>query len=262
MGIDYAVFADESGMDGDSPCYTIGMVAVALSKLDAFNSYFEQIKIEQRVRAEELKWGAFRKRANVLNMGQHLLSAVLRSETASYSCIVVHRNEFAKWGEDPVDAFYTTYTLLLQNFAQRVPGNYHVSYDRRRERYKKHNEVMQIVGNRMLQLEGSISSFSSVEQGDSKAHYGIQAADLFTGAVNTARAAFLQGAQVDMPAKRLFIAHASRMLGLSGLHVDTMPSPKFNIWHFPREVRGKPGSEQVRLRPEVLPISNQDLRES
>jgi len=44
FGSERIAFADESGTDGSTPCYAIGVVSVAKGRLESFNRVFRELK--------------------------------------------------------------------------------------------------------------------------------------------------------------------------------------------------------------------------
>ena len=84
-----------------------------------------------------------------------------------------------------------------------------------------------------LERLASKGRLASVRKVPSSQYVGIQIADLLTGAINAAHSLKLNPNLPIHPGKRLAIEQLAELLGWDDLCYDTMPSEKFNIWHFP-----------------------------
>ena len=76
-------FADESGTDGRSKCYTIGVVSFEASCLDAFEQHFTSLLVRHGVQGEA-KWTRLRTSHGLINFALDALNSILRSRTASF----------------------------------------------------------------------------------------------------------------------------------------------------------------------------------
>lgn len=248
-------FADESGTDERSSCYAIGVVSVAVADRQQFELRVDEIKAKHGV-AEEAKWTKIRRSHGAINFILDALALIFRMETATFDVIVVKKQLYRNWnivGGERETAFYQTYTFLLKHLAKRSKDTADVLIDSRSDRYSKRHEVVQTVGNRMLHRLASRGRLERVCKADSRGEPGIQVADVLTGAINTAHQLGVSPIVVN-PAKLLAISRISYLLGWDGLHYDTWPDPKFNIWHFPQEYRGPSRVPAPRsVVPYVLP---------
>lgn len=87
---------------------------------------------------------------------------------------------------------------------------------------------------------------------------GIQLAHLMTGARAAHRLYLDPTAPLNL-GKRLTITRMASYLGWDALHYDTMPSSRFNIWHFPLEYRSDPATRKVQPLRAPLYIGPGDL---
>jgi len=240
-------FADESGIDGRTSCYSIGTVSVDGNRLDDFEEYFKLKLLEHGVQGEA-KWTRVRMSHGLINFALDALSTILRSNSASFDVIVVNTGLFRNWSMRLVTketAFYQTYTYLLRHIAKRAKVTADVYIDDRSDAYSKRHEAVQKIGNNMLQRLASKGRLGRVCKVRSNQYVGIQIADLLTGAINAAHSLWLNPKLPIHPGKRLAIERLAEVLGWDDLCYDTMPSEKFNIWHFPVEYRCVPETKTV-----------------
>ena len=81
------------------------------------------------------------------------LNSITRSHTASFDVIVVNTSLYRNWNSGlrtREDAFYQTFTLLLQHIADRTSLPAEIYVDNRGDRYAKRDEMMRTIGNNML----------------------------------------------------------------------------------------------------------------
>jgi hypothetical protein len=242
-------FADESGIDGRSSCYSIGAVSVDADRVDAFQEFFKS-KLRQHGVQGEAKWTRVRMGHGLINFALDALSSILRSDSASFDIIVVNKSLFRNWTLRLVTketAFYQTYTYLLRHIVSRAKVTADVYIDDRSDAYAKRHEVVEKIGNNMLQKLANKGRLGTVCKVPSSQYVGIQIADLLTGAINAAHSLRLNPRLPIHPGKRLAIERLAEMLGWDDLCYDTMPSDKFNIWHFPIEYRSFPKTKNLEL---------------
>lgn len=256
----YSVFADESGTHATDRCYGIGALVVATEKLDEFNRYFAGLKEQHHV-GKDAGWVDVQTSYGDMNLCLDLLKAVLKSRSVSYSVIVVKKDIYFRWREDKEDAFWVTYKQLLVDRARLKPGEFTVTIDPRSDRYPKHDEVLEIIGNHALAKVPGGGHLREVNKGDSKVDFGIQAVDFLTGAVVAAHNVYLNPARSIHAGKSLLIEKIAAVLGWNDLVCDTFPSEKkFNIWHFPQEGwRGTPRTAEVKPNFDVPSVTREEL---
>ena len=229
----WMLFADESGIDSSYHCYGIGILALPVDRVERFDARFKQLLGKHGV-AEEVKWTKIRKGHGMINLAIDLLKDVLRSKTARFTGMVVKKSIYKKWhGGDRENAFYTTYSLLLNSRLDLEPSECSLLMDEKKDEYDKQEEVVQIVTNRMAQKIASTGRLIEVSKVDSKKHFGVQAADILTGAITSGHNVELNPSFKVAPGKSLLIKRLASVLGWDGLHYDTWPNKRFNIWHFP-----------------------------
>jgi hypothetical protein len=257
----HVVFADESGTMGECPCYAIGALAVPAAVHEKFLAAFAQLADRHHVK-HEVKWNDVGNNYGVINFvldWMHLIQLT----ALTYNAIVVKKGAYRKWsnpGADRDEAFYTTYTLLMNHLAGKRVGEYDVYIDQRPDRYPKHDEAMEIISNHMLARTPSSSRISFVRKPDSKLVPGIQIADVLTGAINASHREYLDSSFRLQRGKRVLMDRLAQMLGWDALWYDTMPNATFNIWHFPQEgYRATPRTRAVRISSEVSYVSEEDL---
>lgn len=237
-------FADESGTDSRSPCYTIGVVLLGGDEREPFSAEVDRLRQAHGI-AYELKWTRIANSHGAINFMLAALDLILRSPTATFDAIVVNKALFRNWRGDTTKqerAFYQTYTFLLRHVLARVRDTAEISIDARSDSYAKQHEVVETIGNRMLAKLASTGRIETVKKVDSKTSPGIQVADLLTGAVNAGHVLHLKPDTQVHRGKLLAISRIAEMLGWDHLCYDTFPHPKFNVWHFPIEYRANPAS--------------------
>jgi hypothetical protein len=255
-------FADESGIDTKTNCYAIGVVSFDADCLEGFEAYFKSKLSSHGVQGEG-KWTKVRESHGLINFTLDALSSILRSHSASFDTIVVNTSLFRNWSSPLMtkeDAFYQTYTYLLQHIASRANLPAEIFIDDRCDSYAKRDEMIENIGNNMLAQLASAGRLSDVHKVNSHDYVGVQVADLLTGAVNAAHARLLNAKISIQPGKRLAIERLAEMLGWDDLCYDTMPSDKFNIWQFPIEYRAMPRTRVVNPTTQIPYVSLIDKR--
>lgn len=111
----------------------------------------------------------------------------------------------------------------------------------------------------MLAKVGIGKLVTSLTMQDSKHHFGLQLVDILTGAVNSGFLKFLNPELQLSVAKELAFKQMAEIIGWDVLHYDTYPNKDFNIWHFPSEVRGVPGTLSIRENYGVPLIGRDEL---
>ena len=253
-------FADESGTDGRSKCYTIGVVSFDASCLAGFEQHFDALHVTHGVQGEA-KWTRVRTSHGLINFALDALHSIMSSRTASFDAIVVNTELFRNWrllGSKEA-AFYQTYTYLLRHMVRRAKETADVYIDDRPDAYAKRHEVVEKIANNMLTRLASKGRLGAVHKVPSHERIGVQVADLLTGAINAAHGRKLDPSMPMHFGKRLAIERMSEMLGWDDLCYDTMPSPKFNIWHFPIEYRSMPRTREIVSSTKVPYVSSADL---
>ena len=238
-------FADESGTSKGPASYTIGLVTVPINYLEEFNKKISEVYDQSGLQGE-IKWEKIRKSAGQINLCLEILRIVLKSP-CTFHAIAVKKSCYRKWHSNEHDAFYTTYNYLLRQSSKYHNAQFQVYIDQRSLEYSKQEELMKIITNNMLSSLPTKSRISQVKMDNSKLHWGLQVADILTGAVNTSYMHYLDPSLKFPIAKRIAVVKMARMLGWTRLDFDTYPNPKFNIWHFPRETRGVPKTLNVRV---------------
>lgn len=243
--MEYVAFGDESGTTGSDRCYGIGLLCIRKNTLVVFNERIQKLKDKYGI-VGELKWSKIKNSAGQANICLELLSLVLRNSCCFHSIIVV-KNSYNNWQTNREMAFYKTYTLLVKNVARQLKSPLEVIIDQKIDKYKKNDEVTGIIANNMLANAGIGKLVTSVTMHDSKYYLGLQVVDILTGAVNSGYLKFLNPQLQLSVAKEIAFKRMAAMLGWDAFHYDTYPNKDFNIWHFPPEMRGVPGS--MRIRP-------------
>lgn len=256
---DIFAFADESGTSKSAPCYTIGLVAIPKSYFAEFNSKIEEIHSRSGIQGE-IKWQKIRKSAGQINLCIDLIKYIL-SSPVSFHAIAVHKPPFRKWHSAEEAAFFMTYNYLIRESSKSKNAEITVFADQKSTSYPKQDEVMQIITNNMLAKMPSTSNVTHVAMEDSKYHWGLQAVDIITGAVNSSYHLYFDSAAQMQPAKKIAIKKMSQVLGWDCLAYDTMPNENFNIWHFPIETRAIPATKNVVPNFDVSNISREDFDE-
>jgi len=254
-------FADESGTDGKAPCYAIGVISCDAGCLKGFEEFFRDKLLSHGVLGEG-KWKKVKNSHGLINFALDALDAILGSKSGSFDTIVVNTALYRNWNSPLMtreEAFYKTYTLLLRHIASRANLPSEIFIDDRSDSYPKRHEVMENIGNHMLAQLASAGRLTGVHKVDSRQHVGIQVADLLTGAVNAAHARRINPRLPLHSGKRVALDRLAQMLGWDDLCYDTMPSDKFNIWHFPIEYRAVPKTRPIMRATEIPYVSPVDL---
>jgi hypothetical protein len=250
---DVVSFADESGISKGSPCYTIGILNVPSDYLDEFNSQIEDIYKSSGIQGE-IKWEKVRKSSGQINLCLNILRFIL-SSPCTFHAIAVSKAPYNKWHKDEEAAFYTTYNQLLNQSSKGLNATFKVYIDQKSTKYPKQDEVMQIITNRMLAKLPTTSKIELVTMQNSKLHWGLQAVDILTGAVNTGYLLYFNPKAEMQMAKKLAVFRMAAILGWDQLAYDTRPNNMFNIWHFPIETRAKPATQDIAPNFSVPNIS-------
>jgi len=257
----YIVFADESGIGPDSPCYSIGALIVPEGVHDRFVAAFEERRRRHGV-GHELKWNRVQSSHGPINFVLEWVDLIHRS-SLMFQSIVVLKKAYRAWqggSREKEQAFYKTYTMLTKDIASRHDGDARVLIDGRCDSYGKQHEVVEKISNHMLAQLGSRSRIETVTKADSRLVPGIQMADVLTGAINAAHRAFLDREFSLSRGKRVLVDRLAEMLGWDALHYDTMPNPDFNIWHFPMtEYRAVPATREVKPQTTIRYVTPEDL---
>jgi hypothetical protein len=254
-------FADESGTDGKTDCYAIGVVSFDAECLEGFEDYFRSKLISHGVQGEG-KWTKVRTSHGLINFALDVLDAILRSKSGSFDVIVVNTALYRNWSSPLItkeDAFYRTYTLLLRHIADRAKLPAEIFIDDRSDSYAKRDEMMQNIGNHMLAQLASAGQLTGVHKIKSHECIGVQVADLLTGAINAAHSRMLNPRFPLHSVKKLAIERLAKLLGWDDLCYDTMPSRQFNVWHFPIEYRAFPRTRPVIPTYQIPYVSQVDL---
>lgn len=255
-------FADESGTDGNSRCYSIGVLSFPEERLEHFLEVFASLKESQGVKGE-VKWGKVRNSHGLINLGIDWLRRMLASRTARFDVIVVNTYLYRLWmdrGADRETAFYKTYTFLLRHIAKQTAEPTRVYLDDRSDSYPLQHEVIETIGNRMLAQLASTGRLENVTRVSSATSPGVQLADFLTGAFTAAHRCYLAPETALHPAKRLAVSRLAHVIGWDDLKYDTYPHPKLNVWHFPIDYRADPETREVTPADEARYVSAEDLQ--
>ncbi len=249
-------FADESGTSAGIPCYTIGVLNIPSDFFDKFNMNIEKIARNSGIHGE-LKWEKIRNSSGKVNLCLETLKFILDSP-CTFHAIAVEKSPYRKWFVNEEEAFYTTYNFLLRQSSKGFNANYKVYIDQRCTVYPKQDELMQIITNHMLAKLPTTSRIEHVTMENSKLQWGLQAADIITGAINTAYYLYFKPNAKMNVAKKLAIELMAKAVGWDTLAYDTYPNEDFNIWHFPPETRGKPETKNITPNLNVKGISRDE----
>jgi hypothetical protein len=252
-----ASFADESGTHKGCPCYTIGILNVPEDFLPAFNQAIEEIYTASGLQGE-IKWEKVRKSSGQINLCTNILKFILQSPCTFHS-IAVSKAPYRKWHSNEEAAFFTTYDFLLCQSSQGLNSKFKVYIDQKSTSYSKQDEVMQIITNHMLAKLPTSSTIEHVSMENSKLHWGLQAVDVITGAINTGYHLFFDESAQIQSAKKVTISRMAKILGWDKLQYDTYPNDHFNIWHFPPETRAIPGTRNIEPNFMVGDISREEF---
>lgn len=249
-------FADESGTSAGIPCYTIGVLNIPSEFLDEFNLNIEELARKSGIRGE-IKWEKIRNSSGKINLCLETIKFILDSPCTFHS-IAVEKSSYRKWSTNEEEAFYTTYNYLLRHSSKGFNANYKIYIDQRCTVYPKQDELMQIITNHMLAKLPTTSKIEHVTMENSKLQWGLQAADLITGAINTAYYLYFKPDAEMNIAKKIAIDLMAKSVGWDTLAYDTYPNDHFNIWHFPSETRGKPDTKNINPNLNIEGISRDE----
>lgn len=256
--MEYIFYGDESGQNiKEYKAYGVGAFLIPKEQEERYTRVFIGLAEKHKIN-KEIGWKALKNSYNIINFGIDVMRVILTT-SASFTSIIVHKDRFRNWHSKTMtreDAFYQTYTFLLRHIAKVLQASVTAKLDQKSDSYKKRCEVVEIIANNSL--KESSSKINSVNKFDSKHNVGIQIADLFTGAITASRCMYLNKNFQVNGAKTLFITKLSQILGWDGLHYDTYPESKFNIWHFPEECRNDPETQGYQ-RNKVSYVTKDEL---
>ncbi len=253
-------YGDESGIhSGEYDCYGIGAVLVPADAVGDLSHALLSI-LESHGLQRELKWTAIRSHVVTRAASLACVEEVLR-RGASFQIIVVSKRAYRLWAGDQEVAFYKSYWQLARHMAKEASVD--LVIDDRSDRYPRRAEVLHLVANRALAKMQAGGTVKSVRKADSRSEPLLQVADLLVGAVTCDTNRYLRSAFEVHAAKVSFIENLAKLLGWDRLCYDTMPSNgRFNIWHFPREFTGVPGTRPVVLRAHIASPTQEATRPS
>lgn len=252
------MFADESGTNDGSPCFTIGCVLIPTEELDQFETQIIGLIAKHGLPNQELKWASIRNSHGRINFLIDLLGLLLADNSYVFMCKVTLKAAYRKWQKNEENAFYTCHTHLLTYCADSLGATIVANIDDKSDSYGKHDEVVQIIAN--YNLKGKDARVKSVNKQNSKELLLIQIADLLTGAVNSAHNLYQAPDTQLHHGKHIAIEKLAACLSWQYLHHDTYPNANFNIWHFPeKEFRAKPSSERVTPNQGVKYVAREDF---
>ena len=253
----YELYSDESGTSNKEKCYTIGAILVPKDWSFYFAEFLNSLVKKHKIQSE-IKWEKVNNSYNIMNFAIDVLKE-LQKGPFIFTCIVVLKSAYIKWQVNQEEAFYTTYTLLLEHIAKELKGNIDANMDNRTDSYSKQNEVVEIISNH--KLKKCVGSVAKVTKVDSKKLLELQAVDILTGAVNASHHLYINPKLQINAGKLLLIDRLSSILGLDALHYDTYPNAAFNIWHFPwREYRGVPKTTEIKPDLSIPYITIDDMK--
>ncbi len=175
----------------------------------------------------------------------------MRHARANYliHVIVVKKSVFNNWikhGADKEYAFYQVLTYLLARISEPNDQILNVICDKKNNKYDKHHEVVQIIGNRIIKKNCSDMKINTIVERDSKQTRLLQLSDLWAGAIchgNILCGESGKNCCMSQGKKRL-IRRIAEHLGWQHLGFDTWPNQLFNIWKFPIESRAEFGKSK------------------
>jgi|26BtaG_2_1085354.scaffolds.fasta_scaffold03963_1 hypothetical protein len=255
--MEYAMFADESGTNDGLDCFAIGCILIPVEVLDEFYGEVTALIKKHNIPNNELKWEGIRNSHGRVNFLIDVVKLLLADNPYVFVSMVVLKEPYRKWRSDKEEAFYTCHTELMTFCARELNSTLVAKIDDKSDAYDKHHEVVKIIANYNLKNGGG--QIKSVNRENSRDELLIQVADLITGAITAGHNLF-QAPDMDIHAgKRLAIQKIAASLGWDGLHYDTWPNTKFNIWHFPTEFRATPMTENVRPMFDVPYVTRGDF---
>lgn len=185
--------------------------------------------------SDELKWNKISSRH--LELYQNLVERFFVTSWLSFHCLVVEKASVDKTlhnGDFDLARRKHFTTLLVNKIKRRVrvghgrPQTFRIWVDPIASRYRKADEVVEIVTNRVLaKVFGKVRPVDKVRTRDSKHTASIQLCDILLGAVLDAWQRSASSA-----AKHTISQLIAEHLGWPDLRSDTKPTErKFNIWH-------------------------------
>jgi len=256
--MEYTMFADESGTNDGSPCFTIGCLLIPSEHLDQFEAEIKALTQKHNLPASELKWEGLRKSHGRINFLIDVVKLLLSNNPYVWVCKVTLKAPYQKWRNNEEEAFYTCHTHLITYCARELNATIVAKIDDKSDAYDKQHEVVQVIAN--YNLKHNDGKVAAVNKEDSKEELLIQIADLLTGAVNTSHNLFQNPSIALHNGKRLAIERVALCLGWHQLHHDTYPNTFFNIWHFPeKEFRARPSTEEIKANFNVPFVTPEDL---
>lgn len=251
------MFADESGTNDGSPCFSIGCVLVPTELLERFEAEITALLVKHNLPNNELKWEGIRNSHGRVNFLIDVIKLLLAENPYVFVGMVVLKTDYRKWHSDQEEAFYTCHTQLMTYCARELNSTLVAKIDEKSDAYDKHNEVVQIIANYNLKIgDGQVKS---VNKESSKEELLIQVADLITGVITAGHNLFHQSSMEIHSGKRIAIQKIADCMGWNALHYDTFPNTSFNIWHFPTEFRAVPKTESVKPNFNIPYLTRQDF---
>lgn len=177
--MEWSFFSDESGISGVERCYTIGAILLPSDRVDEFNEMTIELSKSHGITGEA-KWTKVSSSYGLINFGLDMLKRIIDGDYC-FNAIVVNKAPYRKWKSTREEAFYTTYTLLIEHCARTLSGQISAKIDDATDSYSKQHEVVQIIANHKLANAPPSAQVQNVEKTNSKASQGIQVADMLTG---------------------------------------------------------------------------------
>lgn len=256
--MEYTMFADESGTNDGSPCFTIGCLLIPSKQLKQFETEIKELIQKHNLPENELKWEGLRNSHGRINFLIDVVRLLLSDNPYVWVCKVTLKAPYQKWANNEEEAFYTCHTLLMTYCATELNASIVAKIDDKSDSYNKQHEVVQIIAN--YNLKHNDGKVAAVSKEDSKEELLIQVADLLTGAVNASHNLYQNPDILLHNGKRLAIERIAQCLGWQQLHHDTYPNTSFNIWHFPKkEFRSIPSTEGIIPNFGIPYISQDDF---
>jgi hypothetical protein len=256
-----ALYCDESGISADHSFYGFGALIMGYQRRGEFAALAAELRKKHRAPADEIKWT--KTKAKTFPFYRALVDYFFQEPSMFFHCMLVERawvntrlchggsfdlarrKHFTKFLADKVGRIKQKHRgreLEVRVYVDKIPSS-----------YAKAGEVMEIVGNRMINklsplvhFAEKVDAINSLTECDSHDYLGIQLCDLLLGAV------------VDTWNDRSRNEFKSKLktriawhLGWEDLSSDTMPEErKFNVWRLTDQVRK--GERPVKTRPTNL----------
>jgi len=220
--MEYTMFADESGTQDGSPCFTIGCLLIPTEYLGQFESQIVALVQKHNLPMNELKWEGIRNSYGRINFLIDVVKLLLANNPFVWVCKVTLKAPYKKWATNEEEAFYACHTHLITFCARELNASIVAKIDNKSDAYAKRHEVVQIIAN--YNLAKSDGRVKAVNKEDSKEELLIQIADLLTGAVNTSHNLYQQPDIQVHRGKLLAIKRLAQCLGWQQLHHDTYPN--------------------------------------